>query len=60
LRLIIVEQFAVCLALITKLSKIDAKLMELELKSTKSEVNHAMSKLATKVGNLELKIDMQF
>ncbi len=41
--------------------KIDAKLMELKLKCTKSELNYAISKLATtKVGNLELKIDMQF
>jgi hypothetical protein len=46
--------------LITKLTKIDAKLMELVLKCTKSKLNHAISKLATKVGNLELKIDMQY
>ncbi len=57
---IFVKQFAVRLALITKLTKIDAKLMELELKCNKSELNHAISKLATKVGNLEQKIDMQF
>ncbi len=34
--------------------------MELKLKCTKSKLNHAISKLATKVGHLELKIDMQF
>jgi hypothetical protein len=57
---IFVKQFAVCLALIAKLTKIDAKLNELVLKHTKSKLNHAISKRATKVGNLELKIDMQF
>jgi hypothetical protein len=31
--------------------KIDAKLMKLELKCTKSELNRAISKLATKVGD---------
>jgi hypothetical protein len=34
--------------------------MELVLKCTKSELNHAISKLANEVGNLELKINMQF
>ncbi len=34
--------------------------MEWELKSTKSKLNHSVSKLATKAGNLELKMDMQF
>ncbi len=44
-----------------KLTKIDAKVSELVLKCTKSEPNHAIkSKLATKVVNLELKIDMQY
>jgi hypothetical protein len=37
-----VEQFAVCLALILKLMKIDAKLMELVLKCTKSKLNRAI------------------
>jgi hypothetical protein len=54
-----VKQFAACLALIAKLTKIDAHLMKLVLKCTKSKLNHAISKLATKVGNLELDIDMQ-
>jgi hypothetical protein len=57
---IFVKQFAVCLALMTKLTKIDAKLMELVLKCTNSKLNHAISKLATKVGKLELRNDMQF
>jgi hypothetical protein len=57
---IFVKQFAVCLALITKLTNIDATLMKLVLKCTKSKLNHAISKLATKVGNFEPKIDMQF
>jgi hypothetical protein len=34
--------------------------MKLVLKCTKSKLIHAISKLATKVGNLELNIDMQF
>ncbi len=38
---IFVKQFAVSLALIVKLMKIDAKVLELVLKCTKSEVNHA-------------------
>jgi hypothetical protein len=54
------KQFVVCLGLITKLTKIDAKLRELVLKCTKGKLNYAISKLATKVGNLELKIDMQY
>ena len=54
------KQFAACLALIAKLTKIDAQLMKLVLKCTKSELNHAISKLAIKVGNLEQKIDMQY
>ncbi len=33
--------------------------MELVLKCTKNKLNHAVCKLATKVGNLGLKIDMQ-
>ncbi len=53
------KQFTVS-ALIAKLTKIDAQLMELVLKCNQSELNHAISKLATKVGNLELKIDVQF
>jgi hypothetical protein len=57
---IFVKQFAVCLALITKLTKIDTKLIELVLKCTKSELNHVISKLATKAGNLELEIDVQY
>ncbi len=55
-----VEQFAVRSALIAKLTKIDAQFMELVLKCTKSKPNHAISKLATKVGNLKVKINMQF
>jgi hypothetical protein len=57
---IFVKQFAVRLALIAKLMKIDAKALELVLKCTKSEINHDISKLATQVGNLELKINMQY
>jgi hypothetical protein len=34
--------------------------MELLLKCTKCKLDNAISKLATKVGNLELKIDMQY
>ncbi len=34
--------------------------MEVELKCAKSKLNNDIRKLATKVGNLELKIDMQF
>ncbi len=56
---IFVIQFAVRLALIAILTKIDAKVLKLVLKYTKSKSN-AISKLATKVGNLELKIDMQY
>jgi hypothetical protein len=44
--------------LIAKLTKIDAKLMELVLKCTKSKLNHVICKLATKAGNLELEIDV--
>jgi hypothetical protein len=54
---IFVKQFA---ALIAKLTKIDTKLMELVLKCTNCKLNHAISKLATKVGNLELRIVMQY
>jgi hypothetical protein len=36
------------------------KLMELVLKCTKSKLNQAISKLATKACNLELEIDMQY
>ena len=57
---IFVKQFAVRLALSQKSPKIDAKVLELVLKRTKSKLNHAISKLATKVGNLGLKIDMQY
>ena len=39
---ILVKQFAVRLALIRKLPKIDAKVLELVLKCTKSELNHAI------------------
>jgi hypothetical protein len=59
LRLFIVKQFAVCLALIAKLKKLDTKSMELVLKCTKSKLNHAISKLATEAGNLELENDMR-
>ncbi len=38
---ILVKQFADCLALIVKLMKIDAKVVELVLKCTKSKLNHA-------------------
>jgi hypothetical protein len=55
----LVKLFKIHLALIRKLPKIDAKVLELVLKCTKSKLNHAISKLATKVGNLGLKIDMQ-
>ncbi len=34
--------------------------MELVLKYTESELSHAVCKLATKVGNLGPKIDMQY
>ena len=34
--------------------------MKLELKCTKSKLNYAISKLATKNGNLELKINMRY
>ncbi len=57
---IFVKQFAFHLALIWKLPKIDAKLMELVLKCTKSKLSHAVCKLATKIDNLGLKIDMQY
>ncbi len=40
-------------------AKVDIKLMELVLKCTKSKLNQAISKLITKAGNLELKIDVQ-
>ncbi len=53
------KQIRVRLALIRKSLEIDAKVLELVLKCTKSKLNHAISKLATKIGNLELKIDMQ-
>jgi hypothetical protein len=36
-----VKQFAVCLVLIQKLPKIDAKVLELVLKCTISKLNHA-------------------
>jgi len=38
---IFVKQFAICLALIVKLMKIDAKVLELVLKCNKSKLNHA-------------------
>jgi hypothetical protein len=57
---IFVKQFAIYLAQIAKLTNIDANLMELVLKCTKSKLHHAISKLAAKVGNLEQKNDMQF
>jgi hypothetical protein len=34
--------------------------MELVLKCTKSKLNHAISKLATEAGNLELEIDVLY
>ncbi len=34
--------------------------MELVLKYTKSELNHATSELATEAGNSELEIDVQY
>ncbi len=34
--------------------------MELVLKCTEIKLNHAISKLATKAGNLELDIDVQY
>jgi hypothetical protein len=52
---IFVKQFRVCLVLIRKLPEIDVKVLELVLKCIKSKLNHAISKLATKVGNLELR-----
>jgi hypothetical protein len=60
LRLFIVKQFAVCLVLVAKLTKIDTILIELVLKCSKSKLNHAISKFATKAGNLEQKIDVQY
>jgi hypothetical protein len=39
---IFTKQFAVRLALIVKLMKIDAKVLELVLKSTKIRLNHAI------------------
>jgi hypothetical protein len=39
---ILVKQFAVCLALIQKLPKIDAKVLELVPKCTKSKLNHVI------------------
>ncbi len=39
---IFVKQFAVHLALIRELPKINAKVLELVLKSTKSKLNHAL------------------
>ncbi len=57
---IFVKQFAVRLALSQKSPKIDAKVLEFVLKRSKSKLNHAISKLATKAGNLGLKIDMQY
>ncbi len=39
---ILVKQFAICLALIQKLPKIDAKVLELVIKCTKSELNDAI------------------
>ncbi len=38
---IFVKQFAVCLALLVKLMKINAKVLELMLKCTKSKLNIA-------------------
>ena len=57
---IFVKQFAVLLALISKSMKIDAKVMELVLKCTKSKQNYAISKSATKAGNLEIEINVQY
>jgi hypothetical protein len=54
---IFVKQVAVCLALIRKLPKIDAVVLELVLMQTKP---CSAIKLASKVGNLGLKIDMQY
>ncbi len=60
MQLFIVKQFAVCKALIAKLTKIDTKLAKLVLNCTKSKLNHAISKLATKTGNLEVEINLQY
>ncbi len=46
--------------LIAKLMKIDTKSMELVLNCTESKLNHAISKFASKAGNLELEIDVQY
>jgi hypothetical protein len=43
---------------ITK-AEVNTKLMELVLKFTKCKLNQAISKLITKAGNIELKIDVQ-
>ncbi len=43
---------------ITK-ANLDAMFNHLMLKHTKSKLTKAISKLITKIGNLELKIDMQ-
>jgi hypothetical protein len=40
-------------------AKLDTKLMESVLKGTRSKLYQAISKLITKAGNLELKIDVQ-
>jgi hypothetical protein len=55
-----VKQFRVCIALIRKPPEIDAKVLELVLKCTKNEKACYIGKLATKIGNLELKIDTQY
>jgi hypothetical protein len=58
---IFVKQFAARTALIRNLPKIDAKVVpDLVLKCTKSKLNHAIRKQATKVGSFGLKIDMQY
>ena len=41
-------------------AKVDTKLMVLVLKCTKSKLNYAISKLAIKVSNLELRFKMQY
>ncbi len=41
-------------------AKVDTKLMELVLKCTKSKLNQAIRKLFAKIGNLEVKIGIQY
>jgi hypothetical protein len=37
--------------------KVDTKLMELVLKCANGKLNHSVIKVATKTGNIELKVD---